>query len=251
LFGHEKGSFTGAVAQKKGKLEVAEGGTVFLDEIGELAVPMQAKLLRVLQEREFERVGGTRPIKLDVRLVAATNRDLKEASRTGAFRSDLYYRLNVVSLHMPALRERKSDVPTLVQHFLDKVAPERMITVSPAAMKCMLQYDWPGNVRELENVIERAVALGSQDTLDIQDLPPALNAGQVSQPAAEQTAVPLKPPVSSSDLEELERATIQRVFEQVNGDKAMAGRMLGISRATLYRKLKRYNIALRESAAAS
>ncbi len=177
LFGHERGAFTGAVAQKKGKLEVAEGGTVFLDEIGELALAMQAKLLRVLQEREFERVGGTRPIKLDVRLIAATNRDLKEASRTGAFRSDLYYRLNVVSLHMPALRERREDIPLLAAFFAaqhgEKVK-RRVAGISPEAQACLLRYDWPGNVRELENAIERAVVLGSTEVILAEDLPDSI-----------------------------------------------------------------------------
>ena len=177
LFGHERGAFTGAVSQKKGKLEVAEGGTVFLDEIGELALPMQAKLLRVLQEREFERVGGTRPIKLDVRLIAATNRDLKEASRTGTFRSDLYYRLNVVSLEMPPLRERREDIPLLAAFFAaqhgEKVK-RRVGGISPEARACLMRYDWPGNVRELENAIERAVVLGTTELILAEDLPEAI-----------------------------------------------------------------------------
>jgi len=249
LFGYEKGAFTGALKSKEGLFQAASGGAIFLDEIGELPMEMQAKLLRVLQEKEVRPVGSNQKVKVDVRVIAATNRDLEVAYKEGTFRKDLYFRLNVVTLHMPALRERKSDVPTLVHHFLDKFAPGRMITVSPAAMKCMLQYEWPGNVRELENVVERAVALGSQDTLEVHDLPPALNAGQSSQPAVEQVASQPKPPASSSDLEELERATIQRVFEQVKGDKALAGKMLGISRATLYRKLKRYGIGLSKAAA--
>ena len=251
LFGYEKGAFTGALKSKEGLFQAASGGAIFLDEIGELPMEMQAKLLRVLQEKEVRPVGSNQKVKVDVRVIAATNRDLEVAYKEGSFRKDLYFRLNVVTLHMPTLRERKSDVPTLVHHFLDKFAPGRMITVSPAAMKCMLQYEWPGNVRELENVVERAVALGSQDTLEVHDLPPTLNAGQGSQPAAEQVASQPKPPASSSDLEELERATIQRVFEQVNGDKALAGKMLGISRATLYRKLKRYGIGVRGEATAS
>ncbi|HEY6971587.1 MAG TPA: sigma-54 dependent transcriptional regulator [Candidatus Angelobacter sp.] len=244
LFGYEKGAFTGAIKSKEGLFQAASGGTIFLDEIGELPMEMQAKLLRVLQEKEVRPVGSNQRVKVDVRVIAATNRDLENAYKEGTFRKDLYFRLNVVTLHMPALRERKSDIPTLVHHFLEKFAPGRMLTVSPAAMKCMMQYDWPGNVRELENVVERAVALGSQETLEIQDLPPALHAGQNAQPVTEQMVSQPKPAASSSDLEELERATIQRVFEQVNGDKALAGRMLGISRATLYRKLKRYGIGL-------
>jgi len=250
LFGYEKGAFTGAIKSKEGLFQFASGGTIFLDEIGELSMEMQAKLLRVLQEKEVRPVGSNQRFKVDVRVIAATNRDLESAYKEGEFRKDLYFRLNVVTLHLPALRERKSDIPTLVHYFLDRFAPERMIAVSPAAMECMLQYEWPGNVRELENVMERAVALGSQDTLEIHDLPPALHAAASAQLVMERAAQP-KPPVSDTDLEELERATIQRVFQQVNGDKVLAGKMLGISRATLYRKLKRYNIGLPRSAAAS
>ena len=247
LFGYEKGAFTGALKSKEGLFQAASGGTIFLDEIGELPMEMQAKLLRVLQEKEVRPVGSNQKVKVDVRVIAATNRDLESAYKEGKFRKDLYFRLNVVTLHIPALRERKSDVPTLVHYFLDKFAPGRMITIAPATMKCMLQYEWPGNVRELENAVERAVALGSQDTLEIHDLPSAVRDGAESQPMAEAVGEP-KPPVSGTDLEELERETIQRVFEQVNGDKVLAGKMLGISRATLYRKLKRYNISLRKNA---
>src|SRR2546423_3730860 len=168
LFGHEKGAFTGAISQTKGKLEVADGGTVFLDEIGELAAPLQAKLLRVLQEREFERVGSTRPIKVDIRLVAATNRDLAEAAKQGSFRQDLYYRLNVVSFHMPGLRERREDIPLLASYFVKKYAEKcnrRALGISQEARARLMQYDWPGNVRELENAIERAVVLGSSERI--------------------------------------------------------------------------------------
>ena len=249
LFGYEKGAFTGAVKSKEGLFQSASGGTIFLDEIGELPMEMQAKLLRVLQEKEVRPVGSNQRVKVDVRVIAATNRDLETAYKEGQFRKDLYFRLNVVTLHIPGLRERKSDISTLVHYFLDKFAPSRMITVSPAAMKCLLQYDWPGNVRELENAVERAVALGSQDSLDVRDLPPAITGAQNPQPPqVEQSPAQVKAPASGTDLEELERATIQRVFEQVNGDKMLAGKMLGISRATLYRKLKRYNIGLRKEA---
>jgi Nif-specific regulatory protein len=177
LFGHEKGAFTGAIAQKKGKLEIAEGGTVFLDEIGELAPSLQAKMLRVLQEREFERVGGTRTIKLDVRLVTATNRDLEEEVKRGRFREDLFYRLNVVSLRMPALRERREDIPLLASYFAAKFSQRSnrpVLGVSPHARSCLTNYDWPGNVRELENAIERAVVLGSSDMILPEDLPEAV-----------------------------------------------------------------------------
>jgi DNA-binding NtrC family response regulator len=251
LFGYEKGAFTGAMKSKEGLFQAASGGTIFLDEIGELPMEMQAKLLRVLQEKEVRPVGSNQKMKVDVRVIAATNRDLETEYKEGKFRKDLYFRLNVVTLHMPALRERKSDVPTLVHYFLDRFSPDRMITVSPAAMECMLEYEWPGNVRELENAVERAVALGSQETLEVHELPPALRNGRESHALPEPIISQPKPAVSDTDLEELERATIQRVFEQVNGDKALAGKMLGISRATLYRKLKRYNIGLAKGASAA
>jgi formate hydrogenlyase transcriptional activator len=246
LFGHLKGAFTGAIERRIGRFELANGGTIFLDEIGELPLETQVKLLRVLQEQEFEPVGSSRTQRVDVRVIAATNRDLDAAQKEGTFRKDLFFRLNVVALHLPSLRERKSDVHPLVHYFLDRFAPGQAITVSPAAMKCMLQYDWPGNVRELENCIERAVALGSQELIDLVDLPPALRhlpEGHTLQ----ETALPSSIATGTNtgtDLEELERDTIQRVFEQVQGDKARARKMLGISRATLYRKLKRYNIGM-------
>lgn len=251
LFGYEKGAFTGAMKSKDGLFQAASGGTIFLDEIGELPIEMQAKLLRVLQEKEVRPVGSNQRVKVDVRVIAATNRDLETEYKEGKFRKDLYFRLNVVTLHMPGLRERKSDIPTLVHYFLDRFSPDRMITVSPAAMECMLEYDWPGNVRELENAIERAVALGSQETLKVHELPPALHNGRVAETVSERIISQPRPAVSDTDLEVLERATIQRVFEQVNGDKALAGKMLGISRATLYRKLKRYNIGVAKGVSAA
>jgi Nif-specific regulatory protein len=177
LFGHERGAFTGAVAQKKGRLELAEGGTVFLDEVGELAYALQGKLLRVLQQRELERVGGTHTITVDLRILSATNRDLRAAVESGTFRQDLYYRLNVVSLHLPPLRERPGDVALLARHFLAVYAPKagRPVTaISAQAMQRMLDYDWPGNVRELENAIERACVLGSGEQIEPEDLPETL-----------------------------------------------------------------------------
>ncbi|HWX56157.1 MAG TPA: sigma-54 dependent transcriptional regulator, partial [Verrucomicrobiae bacterium] len=177
LFGYEKGAFTGANRSKEGLFQSAGGGTIFLDEIGELPLELQAKLLRVLQEKEVRPVGSNQKVKVDVRVIAATNRDLEIEYKEGKFRKDLYFRLNVVTLHLPALRERKSDLPTLVHYFLDKFAPGKMTTITPAAMKCMLQYEWPGNVRELENSMERAVALGSHEAIDAQDLPPAVRSG--------------------------------------------------------------------------
>jgi transcriptional regulator with GAF, ATPase, and Fis domain len=237
LFGHERGAFTGAVSQKKGKLEVAEGGTVFLDEIGELAVPMQAKLLRVLQEREFERVGGTRPIKLDVRLIAATNRDLKEASRTGAFRPDLYYRLNVVSLHMPALRERREDIPMLAAFFATQYGEKvkrRVAGISPEARACLTRYDWPGNVRELENAIERAVVLGSTELILAEDLPDSI---------LEETAASGEPVSALHDgIREAKKVLIERAIEQANGNYTDAAKILGVHPNHLFRLIRTLNL---------
>jgi DNA-binding NtrC family response regulator len=237
LFGHEKGAFTGAIRAKDGLFQAANGGTIFLDEIGELPLDMQAKLLRVLQEKEVRPVGSNNRVKVDVRVIAATNRDLEAEYKEGTFRKDLYFRLNVVTVHIPALRERRSDIPMLVHWFLDKYASETKIEVAPEAMNCMLQYDWPGNVRELENCVERAIALGNREIIALQDLPPAIRAYENQLNLGAVT-------VTATDLEEIERDTIQRVFDQVNGDKEMAGKLLGISRATLYRKIKRYNIAV-------
>ncbi|MGA3292480.1 MAG: sigma-54 dependent transcriptional regulator [Candidatus Acidiferrales bacterium] len=242
LFGHERGAFTGAVRSKPGLFQAANGGSIFLDEIGELPLEMQAKLLRVLQEKEIRPVGSNDKIPVDVRVIAATNRDLEAAYRAGTFRKDLYFRLNVVTVHLPALRERRSDIPQLVHCFLDRYAPGESIQIDPSAMKSFLQYDWPGNVRELENCIARAVALGAHRMIDAVDLPPAIARANDSALTREDGAE-----LSTTALADLERITILRVFEQAGGDKALTGKMLGISRATLYRKLKRYNIPLRSS----
>jgi two-component system response regulator AtoC len=260
LFGYEKGAFTGALKSKQGLFQSADTGSVFLDEIGELPLELQAKLLRVLQEKEVRPVGSNQRVKVDVRIIAATNRDLETAYKNGTFRKDLYFRLNVVTVHVPALRERRSDIPMLVNWFCERYAPGGDLRASSAAMKALMNYDWPGNVRELENCVERAVALGNGTLIDLGDLPPSIagSSQSVSRPASE--SVPelvsdlaaaaeinsagsaAATSLSTTDLEDIERATIRRVFEQVKGDKALAGRMLGISRATLYRKLKRYNI---------
>src|SRR5580658_9817968 len=240
LFGHEKGAFTGALKSKAGLFQAANGGTIFLDEIGELPLELQAKLLRVLQEKEIRPVGSNDKVSVDVRVIAATNRELEAAYRAGTFRKDLYFRLNVVTVHLPSLRERRSDIPQLVHCFLDRHAPGESIQVSPAAMKSLLQYEWPGNVRELENCIARALALGDHRLIDVGDLPPAIRGADESGLTREDAAE-----LSTTALADLERITILRVFEQAGGDKALAGRMLGISRATLYRKLKLYNIPLR------
>jgi two-component system response regulator AtoC len=261
LFGYEKGAFTGALKSKQGLFQSADTGSVFLDEIGELPLELQAKLLRVLQEKEVRPVGSNQRVKVDVRIIAATNRDLEAAYKNGTFRKDLYFRLNVVTVHVPALRERRSDIPMLVNWFCERYAPGADLRVSNAAMKALMNYEWPGNVRELENCVERAVALGNGTLIDLGDLPPTIAAlnSSASRPASDSAPELVSDlaasaesssgegaaatPLSTTDLEDIERATIQRVFEQVKGDKALAGRMLGISRATLYRKLKRYNIS--------
>ncbi len=245
LFGHEKGAFTGALRSKDGLFQTANGGTIFLDEVGELPLDLQAKLLRVLQEKEVRPVGSNQKVKVEVRVMAATNRDLEAAYKAGTFRKDLYFRLNVVTVHLPALRDRRSDVPNLAQWFLSRYAPTQPIKITTAAMKCLRAYDWPGNVRELENCIERAVALGDQQVIDVGDLPPGI---QSLSPAGDGPAEPFVPSTTSTDLEDIERVTIERVFEQVNGDKTLAGQLLGISRATLYRKLKRYGIGIKAAA---
>jgi two-component system, NtrC family, response regulator AtoC len=262
LFGYEKGAFTGALKSKQGLFQAADGGTIFLDEVGELPLELQAKLLRALQEKEVRPVGSNQRVKVDVRVIAATNRDLESAYKNGTFRKDLYFRLNVVTLFVPSLRERRSDIPMLVHWFLERYAPGSELDVASPAMKALIEYDWPGNVRELENCVERAVALGNGKIIDLGDLPPAIASRATGSmppalpPATSKTSMldpDLAKPIrtaeiprsaqSPTDLEDIERATIQRVFEQVRGDKALAGRMLGISRATLYRKLKRYNIS--------
>jgi DNA-binding NtrC family response regulator len=244
LFGYEKGAFTGAMKTKQGLFQSANTGTIFLDEIGELPLELQAKLLRVLQEKEVRPVGSNDKVKVDVRIIAATNRDLEASYRAGTFRKDLYFRLNVVTVHLPALRERKSDMVALVRSFLARYAPEENVQVTPAAMHSLFQYDWPGNVRELENCIERAIALGNHKTIDVQDLPAAIRMAGPALPVSAEAPAAAAPAATpnSTDLEDIERQTIERVFQQVGGDKALAGKMLGISRATLYRKLKRYHI---------
>jgi two-component system response regulator AtoC len=267
LFGYEKGAFTGALKSKQGLFQSADTGTIFLDEIGELPLELQAKLLRVLQEKEVRPVGSNQRVKVDVRIIAATNRDLETAYKNGSFRKDLYFRLNVVTVHVPALRERRSDIPLLVNWFCERYAPGADLRVSNAAMKALMDYDWPGNVRELENCVERAVALGNGTLIDLGDLPasiaaldsretrpPSESAAELAselEAASESGAGGAAVAPSTTDLEDIERATIQRVFEQVHGDKALAGRMLGISRATLYRKLKRYNISGTSSSSSS
>src|SRR5260221_10812151 len=235
LFGYVKGAFTGAMQAKQGLLEAAQGGTLFLDEIGDMPVDLQAKLLRALQDREVKPVGSTEHRHINVRVIAATNRDLENAIRTGAFRQDLYFRLNVVQIKLPPLRDRKSGNPILSDDLPSKLHSHRgpLRTISEDAMRRLIAYDWPGNVRELENAIERAVALGSGPILSVADLP-----SNLQYPSTER--VPEKDEILP--LEELERRAILRTLRETGGDKLSAARMLGIGKTTLYRKLKQYHM---------
>ncbi|QJT09718.1 sigma-54-dependent transcriptional regulator [Oceanidesulfovibrio marinus] len=235
LFGYEKGAFTGAAATKIGLLESAAGGTVFLDEIGEMPLTMQVKLLHVLQERKILRVGGTRPIDLDIRIVAATNKDLKQEVTDGGFREDLFFRLNVVTIHLPPLVERKEDIPLLAKHFMEKYSlafHKTVASIHPSAMNLLIGYSFPGNVRELENIIERAVALTDCEEIRLQDLPQDLQQLEVDTMEGE----------GLQSLEELERRHIAKVLEKTGYNKGLAAQILNIPRTTLWRKLKQYNI---------
>ncbi len=236
LFGHEKGSFTGAYAQKKGKFEVANRGTLFLDEIGEMSANIQVHLLRVLEEKEFTRVGGNEPIKVDVRVISATNRDMKQAIASGQFREDLYYRLNVVNIELPPLRERREDIPLLAQHFLKKFAVENQKEIagfSPEATDFLLRYDWPGNVRELENTIERAVILAQNPVIEVADL-------------TQQNLMPAHPISPAISLKQVEKNHILNVLTETGGNYTEAARILGISRMTLYNKAKAYRLNVKK-----
>jgi DNA-binding NtrC family response regulator len=239
LFGHVKGSFTGAIKDKEGLFKVAQGGTFFLDEVGETSPTIQVKLLRVLQEREVIPVGGTNPIKVDVRLIAATNADLEKAIKNEAFRADLYYRLNVIPVHLPPLRRRRDDVPLLVNHFLQKynenLDPAKQRGIEKDAMEVLVAYDWPGNVRELENVIERATILEETKNITIESLPEKLRRRESSS----QTLITDKAQVT---LEELEREYLIKVLNDTNWQKKKASAILGINASTLYRKIQRYGL---------
>ncbi|HVO66164.1 MAG TPA: sigma-54 dependent transcriptional regulator [Syntrophales bacterium] len=239
LFGHEKGSFTGADRRKEGKFRQAEGGTLFLDEVSEMSPAMQVKLLRVLQEREITRVGGDEVIKVDVRVIAATNKDLIKEMETGRFRDDLYYRLNVVTINVPPLRERREDIPLIAQHFLKMFAEKNRKNIkgfTPQVMDQLLKYNWPGNVRELMNAVERGVVLSRSDYLGEGELVLAVRDQELSEEA------PLK--VSKEDmlLEEVEKEAIMKTLEMVGGNKSEAARRLGITRRTLHIKLKKYGM---------
>ncbi|MFL6255232.1 MAG: sigma 54-interacting transcriptional regulator [Pyrinomonadaceae bacterium] len=240
LFGHEKGAFTGAFAQKKGRLEVADGGTFFLDEVGETTPAVQAKLLRVLQKRVVERVGGSRQIKIDVRLIAATNKDLEEAVRQGAFREDLYYRLNVIELNMPPLRERREDIPLLATYFARRCGDRckrRVMGISPEAMECLLAHDWRGNVRELENSIERAVVLGGSELIMAEDLPPHLL-------ASKRTSAPKTLSLKAA-LREKKEEIIREAVARAKGNYTEAARLLDIHPNNLHRHMRALNLKAR------
>ena len=237
LFGHEKGAFTGAIAQKKGKFELADSGTLFLDEVGELTSTVQSKLLRVLQEREIERVGGTKPIKIDVRLIAATNRDLRAAIEDGTFRQDLFFRLNVISLVMPALRERREDIPLLATYFAHNAgarAKRRIVGISEEARAWLLEYDWPGNVRELENAIERAVVLGTSDLITTEDLPEEI--------LEFESSPPLPMGKYHDAVKQAKRDVILRALEQTRGVQIEAARLLDIHPVYLHRLIRKMNL---------
>ncbi len=237
LFGHEKGAFTGAISSRAGRFETADGGTLFLDEIGDISLTVQVKLLRFMEEREFERVGGNRTYKVDVRIVCATHRDLSKMIAAGAFREDLYYRLNVIEIRIPALRERIADVPLLAQHFLTKYAAQNgkeVRSCSDEAMALLLRQAWPGNVRQLENVIERAVVLAEEPVLTPIHFPTLR--GEIEAAASKSTAVV----IPGSSLAVIEREAILRTIESVSGSTSRAARILGISPRKIQYKLKEY-----------
>jgi len=238
LFGHDKGSFTGATTRKDGRFSLADGGTLFLDEIGEISPALQVKLLRFLQEHEFERVGGTETIRVNVRVIAATNRDLKDEVAHGRFREDLFYRLNVVNIETPPLRERRSDIPAIAKFFLDRFARDNgklLEALSPQALELLVAYDWPGNVRELENAIERAVVLANGTELDTRHLPPSIR------PVGSTGA----PPIPGSTMVELERYAIIETLKAAGGSTSKAAEMLGISARTIQYRLHEYQAAPR------
>jgi DNA-binding NtrC family response regulator len=239
LFGHRKGAFTGAIEDHEGVFQAADGGTLFLDEITEIPLPLQVKFLRAIQEKEVTPLGSTRPVRVDVRIIAATNRNLEDAVRDGTFRTDLFYRLNVVPIDLPPLRERREDIPLLVERFTEDfsrvygVEPKR---VTPAAMERIIQYAWPGNIRELQNAIERAFALSSEPEITLKDLPPAVLRVEEPGPAVEPVVEPLP-------FEEIERRNIMAALQRTGGNKNEAARLLGIDRQRLYRKIEKYGLA--------
>jgi len=246
IFGHEKGSFTGATAMKKGRFELADGGTLFLDEIGELSSDLQVKLLRVLQEKAFERVGGSRTITVDIRLVVATNKDLKKEVEQGNFREDLYYRLNVVNINLPPLRERREDIPVLVAHFMQKLSGESDKAAkkfAPEALEYLTAYEWPGNVRQLENVVERCMVLAAKDVIGVEDLPSEIK-DEEAQFKSAVDLLPIKLELAGT-LEKIEAALIRRALVKSGFVQVKAAELLNISKSLLQYKLKKYNIQAR------
>lgn len=255
LFGHEKGAFTGAISTRIGRFELANGGTIFLDEIGELHPSLQVKLLRVLQEREFERVGSTKTLKVDVRILAATNRDLEKAIEEGHFREDLYYRLNVIPLRLPPLRERKEDIPFLVEHFIQKFSKKKKkeeIVISPEAMNCLINYQWPGNVRELENMIERLVILCDK-VVTVEDLPERLRGDVTTTGKTENVSIkrdlnnfilPDEGIDLNSLIDKIERDLIIQAIQKTKGVKSKAASLLGLNRTTLIEKMKKKGLLI-------
>ena len=245
LFGHEKGAFTGADHQKIGQFEFADGGTVFLDEIGDIPLSMQSKLLRVLQEREVSRVGGTKPIKVDVCVIAATNKDLKAACDAGEFRKDLYFRLNVIPLHVPLLKDRRDDIPLLVDHFLKKFSKEYPDadpkSVTPRARSALRRYDWPGNVRQLENYLRRIFVLSENEVIDLEDLPPDISGGAPPPPDFQ-----VEIPKQGVSLEDIMKEYIQVALAKTNGNQTKAAELLGISRRRLQNRIQNYGIDSQE-----
>ena len=243
LFGYERGAFTGAASRKEGRFRLAHGGTLFLDEIGDMPLVLQPKILRVLQEGEFERVGGTETLKADARIVASTNADLQAAVAERTFREDLYYRLNVIAIHLPALRDRRSDVPLLAEHFLQRYAAKNnrpVLAFSREALDAMSNHDWPGNVRELENTVERAVVLSRGDVLSVEDLPARVARGEGADAGEDRPAASDAPLISvavGAPLADIERRVILETLRHTGGDKSAAARLLGIATRTIYRKL--------------
>jgi two-component system response regulator HydG len=241
LFGHERGAFTGAVGRKPGRFELADGGTIFLDEIGEMTFSTQAKLLRVLQEREFEPLGSTRSVKVDIRVISASNRDLKDEVKKGNFREDLFYRLNVVPINLPPLRERKEDIPLLIDHFLqiyNEKNNRRLKGFHPRALDAMMRYSWPGNIRELENVVERAVILTMDEYVSYSELPESIS-GETANTIPTTSRAGISPGMT---IKELEKELILVTLEHNDGNRTRSAGFLGITRRTLQNKLKEYGI---------
>ncbi|MBW1714568.1 MAG: sigma-54-dependent Fis family transcriptional regulator [Deltaproteobacteria bacterium] len=242
LFGHERGAFTGAIAMKKGRFELADGGTLFLDEVGEMPPSLQVKLLRVLQEMDFERVGGTKTIKVDVRIVAASNRRLKEDVDKGIFREDLFYRLNVVHIEVPPLKERVEDIPFLVAHFVEKFrsSNKKKIELAPEVWKALYSYPWPGNIRELENTIERAMVMSSDESITLKDLPDYV-VSEKKQAIDLDRIVPLNLPLAEA-LDQIEEKLISRALKHSNNVQSRAAEMLGVTRHAMHYKMKKYGM---------